>query len=322
MIKKKILISVLVLFAVLFAAANVFSAAPMFDLGDCQDAQTLAADDGYVPDLVIAENCSNYGQIDWTGLSVLNLTDLGEVQADEVSIGHGYAYVNSVTRPDLAYSAHIILRDLSYAYTPVIKKDGVVCSSNCTAVSFNKLIGVIEFDVSEFSNYSVTGRQDFTVYSDTEAYLHGRVYDSVNLGSSYLTQEFHCVVMLFDTVKKNLIQTNPEKKKAGSIFSGATSSESELPEIKGYFSIINGIGNVYYRDADIVAYVNFLKVIKCNSNSTELVYEEMITPQYKEPFKSAPARGVWIVKDIQVTVMVVVFMLIILALGWYIFISK
>jgi hypothetical protein len=311
----------MIVWFMLFAVADVLAVAPTFDLGDCQDAQTLAADDGYVPDLVISENCSDYGQIDWTGTD-LNLTDLGEVQADEVSIGHGYVYVNSVTRPDLVYPAHIILQNLSYAYTPVIKKDNAVCpTNNCTSVSYNKVTGIIQFDVSEFSNYSVTGRQDFTVYSDTQAYLHGRVYDTVNLGSSYLNDEFHCIVMLFDSVQKNMIQTNPEKKKAGSVFS-ATASESELPEIKGYFTVTNGIGNVYYRDADIVAYNDFLMVIKCNSNSTELVYEEQITPQYKEPFKSAPARTVWLIQDMQTTIIVIVFAIILLALGWYIFISK
>lgn len=289
-----IIIFALMLFVTLLGA---LAAAPTFDLGNCLEATTLSVDSDTVSDLVIEENCSNYGKIDWTG-SDLNLTLLGQVLSTEVKIGDGWVYVKSSARPDLDAPAQITLKNLSYAYQPVIKKDGVTCTSNCTGVVYTRATGTLVFTVSEFSNYSVTGRQDFSVYSDTEAYLHGRVYDAVDLGSSHLNDEFKCIVMIFDTSDKRLIQTNPEKKKAGGGFlSSSTTSDENLPEVLGYFQISNSVGNVYYRDADLVGYTDFLKVIKCNSNSTELIYEEKITPQYKEAFKNAPARGVWFVQN-------------------------
>jgi hypothetical protein len=297
---------IILILAFAFTMKGALAAAPSFDLGDCYDPVTIAASDGYVPDLVIEENCSNYGRIDWTGTD-LNLTLLGQVLASEVKIGRGWAYVNSIGRPDLDEQAIITLKNLTYAYQPTLKKDGVDCSSNCTSVTYTRNIGQLRFTVSGFSNYSVTGRQDFSVYSDTEAYLHGRVYDAVDLGSVYLNQEFKCIVMIFDTNEKRLIQTNPEKKKAGGgLFGSSSSSDENLPEILGYFKIENSVGNVYYRDADLVGYNTFIKVIKCNSNSTELIYEELITPQYKEAFGSAPSRGVWVVQNASMLAIIII----------------
>lgn len=310
----------LFLLIMLFCSVVVWGAAPSFDLGSCYNPQTIASDDGSVSDLVIAENCSDYGQIDWTGTS-LNLTALGTVLSSDVMIGDGWAYVDAVLRPDMDEQATITLKGLNYAYQPEILGDGIDCV-NCTSITWDRRSGDLQFTVGGFSNYSVTGKQDFTVYSDDQAYLHGRVYDSIDLGSANYNDEFHCVVMIFETGEKRLIQTNPERKKAGSFFGSATSSESELPEILGYFKIVQGLGNVYYRDADIIAYTNFLKVIKCNSNSTELIYEEQITPVYREAFKSAPARGVWITESAPVAAFVIVFLLLVAAFIWFQFIKK
>lgn len=291
-------------------AISVWGVAPSFDFGSCYNPQTASSDDEVVSDLVIAENCSNYGEIDWTG-TTLNLTTLGQIVSGEVAIGDGWAYVDTALRPDLDYKATITLNNLSYAYEPTIFRDGVACP-NCSSITYVRSTGQLEFTVGGFSNYTVTDRQDFTVFSDTEAYLHDRVYDSIDLGSAYYNDVFHCIVMIFETQDKRLIQTNPEKKKAGRLFSGATSSESELPEIIGYFKIEKGVGNVYYRDVDVIGYTAFLKVIKCNSNSTELIYEEEITPQYKEAFKSAPARGVWFIESLPIAVFVVALSLLII----------
>jgi hypothetical protein len=297
----------LVMFCIIFliSISSVLALAPSFNLGSCYNPQTAAPDEGSVVDLVIAENCSNYGQIDWTG-SDLNLTTLGQITSTEVIIGDGWAYVDSTVRTDLNAQAVITLKNLTFAYQPTINRDDVECTSNCTSITYTRSTGELEFTVATFSNYSVTGRQDFTVYSDTEAYLHGRVYDNVDLGSTYLNDTFQCVVMIFESDEKRLIQTNPEIKKAGKVFSGATSSEANLPEIKGYFEVQNSIGNVYYRDDDIVGYTTFLKVIKCNSDTTELIYEEQITPQYLEPFKSVPSRGVWFIQNAGIVVFIIV----------------
>lgn len=299
----------------LVCCVSVWGIAPSFDLGSCYDPQTTSIDDESVSDLVISENCSGYGQIDWGG-TALNLTTLGQIVSGEVVVGDGWAYVDALSRPDLDYQATITLNNLSYAYQPTILKDGSSCP-NCSSISYTRSTGQIMFTVGDFSNYSLTHKQDFTVFSDTEAYLHDRVYDTIDLGSAYYNDEFHCVVMLFDTDERRLIQTNPEKKKAGSLFSAATSSEGELPEIAGYFKIENGVGNVYYRDTDVIGYTEFIKVIKCNSNSTELIYEENIVPQYKEAFKSAPARGVWFIESVPIAVFVVALLLmIVLWLYW------
>jgi hypothetical protein len=102
----------------------------------------------------------------------------------------------------------------------------------------------------------------------------------------------------------------------------ASSDETNLPEMLGYFKIINGLGNVYFEKAGLIEYVNFLKVIKCNSNSTELVHEETVDLQYNDQFASVPTKAAgWINTSASTAVFVIIFVIIIAAILYWVIVS-
>jgi len=71
-----------------------------------------------------------------------------------VEIGYGYIYVNSTMYPSLNKSANLTMYNLQLGY-PTILKDGTPCT-DCTILSWNTNTGKLIFNVSSFSNYSVT----------------------------------------------------------------------------------------------------------------------------------------------------------------------
>ena len=153
---------------------------------------------------------------------------------------------------------------------------------------------VVPFTIA--ATYVPTGAQDFNVYSDVTPALDDYVYSTVRLNDSNKGQDFRCLTMLFANNSGNFIhvQSNPphvNPTTLGVINPNARMSTS--PEALGYFSVVNGVGNVYYRSKDVVAYNEFLYVILCSSDNVSLVYEEVIYPEYKEFGRSLPSRGVW-----------------------------
>ena len=147
------------------------------------------------------------------------------------------------------------------------------------------------------ADYVPTGAKDFTVYADVGADLSGYVYSTVVINeSAYSGEEFKCITMIFAEQNGTFIhvQSNPPHIAPTNL--GIISPNKDVqtsPEALGYFAVHNGLANVYFRSVDLVAYNTFLYVIKCNSNQTQLTYEENLTPNYKEFGKDFPSRGVW-----------------------------
>jgi hypothetical protein len=284
---KKILVISLVF---LLFAGLVSAAAPNVSLGACYSFSTGSLSDDNVTDLVISEVCGGYGSIDWTGHN-LNLSALGAI-AGGVVISDGKVSVDVGVRPDLDFPAVITAKRLRYVYQPEVLKDGVSCGSGCDIIDWSH--SILVFNVSGFSVYNFTGRQDMVVQSDVRADLQNKVYQVVDLGATNETAK--CFVMVFDR-NGSLIQTNPPRERQGSsvrvLSSSSDSSAQNMPENLGYFPTENGIANVYYRKDLLVGYNEFIYVVKCNTVVDEYVYEERMIPQYKQAFKSLPARLAW-----------------------------
>lgn len=171
--------------------------------------------------------------------------------------------------------------------------------------------------------YTPTGRQDFSVYVDSQPELDDFVYASVEINQTKYPGDFKCITMLFANQSGTFlhVQSNPphlNPTKMGVVVPNKEVVSS--PEALGYFPVHNGLANVYFRAKDVIAYNNFLFVVICKSNSTELIYEESLHPLYREFGKDLPSRGVWLARsenaDKIVFVLAVVF-LVILFLIWY-----
>jgi hypothetical protein len=172
------------------------------------------------------------------------------------------------------------------------------------------------------ADYTKTNLKQFQVYTDPAAELSGYVYQTVRINlSQYPGEEFKCVTSVFyhNGTQGGLmhVQSNPphSPQNRAAIFSNPAQS----PETLGYFPIFNGIGNTYYRSKDLIPYNNFTLVVFCNSNTTQLVYEEDISPVYREAFKDLPSRGVWFneSENADVIVIVGVVLILILMFIWY-----
>jgi hypothetical protein len=245
------------------------------------------------PQFTLVDACNNNNEIDYLDTVVLSL---GAIQPDEVMMGADWVYVSSSLRPDLDVAAEITMVNTDYAVQPTVLNDGVVCGS-CGIVSFDDRSGTLIFNVTGFSNYSLTNRQDFTVHSDEAPELHGKVYQVVDLGSSYRSEEFACNVMIFANDADNelvLVQTNPEREVQGRLFGD---TDQQQPESLGYFPTQSGVANVYFRNDMMVGYTDFKYVAKCQSNSTQLIYEETITPVQAPLGRGFASWAVWFTTD-------------------------
>ena len=299
----------LVLFV--FSLSLVSAASVNVSLGPCYDYSTVASDDGDVDDLVIEEICSNTGAIDWTG-STLNLTVLGVIDSG-VSISNGTIVVNSLLRPDLDERAHLTFNNLNFVIEPTILRDGEDCPSNvCENATYSLTEESYEVDVIGFSIYTLTARQDMTVYTDSEAYLKPEIYQTIDFGPTNTT--YKCVVMIFDRDNKNLLQSNPRRQKRDAdVLSISTdlNLEDNSPEYLGYFKSENGLVNTWYQKDLLIGYDTFIYVAKCHgSDGSEKVFEELIIPHYWEAFKSTPARWVWWTDSASVSTWMIFFIAI------------
>lgn len=107
---------------------------------------TSAVDTHNITNLVLEK--TNYGKINFT--SVINFThtiDLSSV----VNISDNFISVDSLTLPELAKPAVLSFYNLTFS-DPIILRDGLICSSICTRISYAG--GVLVFNVTGFSNYS------------------------------------------------------------------------------------------------------------------------------------------------------------------------
>ena len=104
---------------------------------------------------------SGNGKIVFSGVTDLsggvNLNDVVKINGLNV-------IVDSTAFPTLNKSATVYIYNVPYSYT-VIWKDGSVCSS-CNVIDHSG--GTLEFNVSGFSNYTITSTSSLSVYDDTD----------------------------------------------------------------------------------------------------------------------------------------------------------
>ena len=163
------------------------------------------------------------------------------------------------------------------------------------------------------SDYTKTGATDFDVYIDSGAELSGYVYSTIKIDQTTHPGTYKCVNMLFFDGASGLIhiQSNPPHSPQNrmAIFSNPATS----PETLGYFPIHNGIGNMYFRDKDVIPYNNFTLVVFCNSeNGTQLVFEKDVSPVWRTSFKQMPSRGVWFAENDNGVMLIVVGLVLIM----------
>jgi hypothetical protein len=172
--------------------------------------------------------------------------------------------------------------------------------------------------------YTKTGAKDFNVFIDPQAELSGFVYGTVRINmTAYPGEEFRCVDSVFyDNGTLTHIQSNPPHSPQNQI--EIFSNPAQSPETLGYFPIQNGVGNIYYRSKDLIPYNNFTLVVFCNSNNSQLVYEEDISPVYGQAFKDLPSRGVWFAQggNADMIVIVAVVLLLLVMFIFYKFIAR
>ena len=145
-------------------------------------------------------------------------------------------------------------------------------------------------------DYTPTSRQDFNVWLDKEPYLDGKMYATVDIldyASTYPGEDFKCISLIFAVENGTYIhvQSNPVLAGSGGV---SLRLGAVTPEERGYFTITNGLGNVYFRSFNQVAGVDFLYVVKCNSNDSALIWEDTTIPVYREAGKTLPGRMTWL----------------------------
>jgi len=244
--------------------------------------------------LNVKNSCESSNEISFT--ETVDLV-LGPIQDDEVIIADDFIYVDSSMRPDLNENATITFRDQSFVVTPDLLRDGMDCGGTCTGEQYNTNTRTFTANVSGFSNYSLTARQDFNLWSDEQPELQGKVYQVIDLGDTYRGEEFSCVVMIFAEDRQgelSLVQTNPERKVQGRLFGD---TDQQQPESLGYFPTRNGVANVYFRQDLLVGYTQFEYVAQCQNNATQLIYEETIEPVNTPLGRNFASRAVWLTTD-------------------------
>ena len=256
-------------------------------------------DNGDLSDeLRITNTCVNGNYIEWDSV---NLTILGNVTDGDLSIGMNSMSVDTVLRPDLDVHARMVFESLAFATQPAVFKDGTTCNAPLCNVTHDSGEARLTIEVEGFSNYTLEGRQDFTVYMDAEPELKKKTYQTVDLGDARRGGAYACIVQVFgrDRVETRdrwvLVQTNPERKVQARILGNPDENQ---PESLGFFPTKNGVANTYIRGGELPGYSDFQLVVQCTSNSTSmLIYEEAISTRYSPLGRKTAGRGVWLTDD-------------------------
>jgi hypothetical protein len=293
---KSIIVIVAVL-AVLFTVTGAL-ASPGVDIGDgCHTGTFQSVQIGFgntseVPKgrLIIENNCTTGTMVVWD--QPVNLT-LGNITEGEVVLGEDFVFVDSVFRPDLDQPAVLTFKGVPYVFEPAVLRDGLVCG-DCN-VTFVPSQAEVIVGVTGFSNYSLSGRQDFEVNSDPEPELRSKVYQTIDVGNVSRSTEFHCLVQLYGRNNKGawvLMQTNPERTVGARILGNP---DPNLPESLGYFKTSNGMANVYFDGSKVSGYQQYEYVAQCaDGNSTKLIYEEPIETRYTSAGRGTTGRILWL----------------------------
>ena len=283
-----------VLVVVLFSFVVVSGAPGGSFVDDCYSATWTDAG-SLTKDLKIVNSCEGGSYMSFPGS--IDLTLLGNVVDGDVVVSSSQMAVDTGLRPDLDVQAILGFKAHRFAVEPKVLKDGVLCSSpNCNVTYSPSLILVA---VDGFSTYSLQARQDFTVYSDYEPELKGgfgskKVYQTIDLGDSYRSTAFACVVQLFGVNELDelvLVTTGPAREVPARLLGNPDTNQ---PESLGYFPTVNGMANTYFDGSQVYGYMDFELVIQCSSNSTKLIYEESISTRDRSAGRLMTSRGVWL----------------------------
>lgn len=244
--------------------------------------------------LKVVNACSGGNELEFT--DAVNLT-LGPLQGDEVIVEDTFVFVDTNLRPDLNVNATLRFKDQMFVVKPDVFRDGEECGSFCSGEEYDVNAREFVVNVSGFSNYSLTARQDFSLWSDEAPELQGKVYQVIDLGDGNRGVEFACIVMIFaedGDEELVLVQTNPERQVQGRLFGD---TDQQQPESLGYFPTRNGVANVYFRNELLVGYAEFEYVAQCQNNVTQLIYEETIIPVHSPLGRGFASRAVWLTTD-------------------------
>jgi len=249
---------------------------------------------GFFTDFGVVNTCTDT-TIQW--VDPVNLTTLGDITNGEVIITKTSVVVDSVARPDLDQSAVITFNHIPFAVAPGVLKDGLPCPTFICNVTVNMATRTVIVEVPGFTNYSLSGRKDFTVYFDNQPELKDKVYQTIDLGDAKRNKEYACIVQIYGLNSNGdlvLLQTNPERNVQAKLFG---SPDMNQPESLGYFPTKNGIANVYWNGDLVSGYEDFEYVAICTSNSTNLIYEDPISTRYKAAGRDMVGRGIWLAQD-------------------------
>lgn len=241
----------------------------------------------------VIETCESTGNsIDYTENLQLSL---GPLQVGDVIIQDNAIFVDSALRPDLDATAVLTFYNQQFATEPDVLVDGSACGT-CTGITYEDQTLMV--NVTGFSNYSLQGKKEFSLYSDEQPELQGKVYQTIDLGAANRNANYTCVVMIFADDRNGnlaLVQTNPERAVQGRLFGD---TDGNQPESLGYFPTQNGVANVYFRNDKLVGYTDFQYVAQCqSSDGSELVYEETINAVQAPLGRGFTSWAVWLTTD-------------------------
>lgn len=106
----------------------------------------------------------SYVQIEWNGVANVE----GENFDSAINFSTGWVVVNSSDlNSTLNTSANITLYDLPFTQMPVVYRDGVLCTNECSRLSYvnNDFL----FNVSHFTNYSAGSNSELTIWDQKDA---------------------------------------------------------------------------------------------------------------------------------------------------------
>ena len=284
---------VAVVFLVLISSAIAIDGVNFTDACYSKGSMVSLNIDGTYSGFEIVNSCASGVSIVWS--DPVNLTVLGDVVDNEVVIAKTFVYVDAIARPDLDQPATLVFRKIPFAAEPMVLRNGVECGDCNTTVDMSSRVVVV--GVSGFSNYSLTGKHDFTVYSDDQPELKSKVYQTLDMGDARRNEEYSCVIQIYGMNPSGdlvLLQTNPERRVQAKLFG---SPDMNQPESLGYFPTKNGVANVYWNGDLVSGYEDFEYVAMCSSNSTKLVYEEPISTRYAAAGRGLTGRGIWLAQD-------------------------
>ena len=90
-----------------------------------------------------------------------------------VNISKNFISVNSALCPQFNKSAKIVLNTFNFNSTPIVLRDGSVCSNTICNI-FNYANNNLTFNVTQFSNYSATANSNLSIWTEVDSgFMYG-----------------------------------------------------------------------------------------------------------------------------------------------------